>query len=143
MSQEHLFLGYTPAFGVQYGADAQRDLNLWAAVFKQGIVDYVEAIRFERIGNRGRRTQISDERQNAIDWFECNDDAVGSFSWLCDLFRQDPGRVRGYVNSNWETLHAGKPRKVQGDGSAPSGEAGEQVGQRISESIEELEEACG
>lgn len=109
MGQEHI-LKQVDTFDNKYSEELQRDLALWAAVFRQAVIDYVETLRAERATSRSTREMDANAPPPAKikRWFDDDEVYVGSFAWLCGVFNQDTGAVRRLVNNNWRTLHATK-----------------------------------
>lgn len=66
--------------------------NLWANVLWQAVLD---AVRF---AHATRPTPLA-YRRDALDWFAAEASGVGSFVWVCELMRLDPGRVRERVRA--------------------------------------------
>ena len=86
MKQDHLFIEDATCSSpemIPY-------LRLWASVMRLGIQDYCTA--------RARKEPAGDYR---VFWFESDDYATGSFTWLCELFGLDPDKARTQVLLNW------------------------------------------
>lgn len=81
--------------------DATRgDLELWAAVLLQAIEDYHrKGAGFELAVNGFRLRgwyydrEIRRDKRRAEAWFKSKCEDVGSFLWICDILKLDPGRV--------------------------------------------------
>lgn len=127
--QENNSLDMVLPFDNKYSHEIQADLTLWAHVFRQGLTDYVEALRKFRAARKP--TGPKAEAEYAVTeydlrlvsaWFDGGDVHTGSFVWLCSLFNQEPEYVRSLVRNNWRTLHVKqrtgfvKPRKAEESG---------------------------
>lgn len=64
----------------------QPELALWAAVFSQGARDYAISCML--------RQPPYDEPQ---EWFWSDEDHIGSFVWLCDVFNLQPHHARSQI----------------------------------------------
>jgi hypothetical protein len=110
--QENNSLDMVLPFDNKYSHEIQADLTLWAHVFRQGLTDYVEALRRTRAVKKptGKDAEakiaIAEyELRTVTAWFESDKVRPGSFIWLCSLFNQEPEYVRSLVRNNWRTLH--------------------------------------
>ncbi len=98
-----------PGFDMDYlPYETRCDLRLWAAVFRQAVDDCVDAERYfntpEHI--RSEAGKFSDYRR-ILAWLDSDEDSVGSFTWLCDLFNVDAGRLRKRIRGDWENPRLG------------------------------------
>ncbi len=109
---------YLTPFDNRYDPSTICCLTLWAHVFKQGVTDYVETLRYERSGwrNKAGRTEVlAPDRPAVKAWFDSDDRHPGSFAWLCEVFHRDPGVTRSFIHKHWRTLHAPKERSKKGE----------------------------
>lgn len=91
----------------------QRHRSLWAAVFRQGLIDAAEDFiawsnqREQVLVGVTPRPQFS---YDALRWINSDTDKhTGSFQWLCDMFDIHPERARSLWRMNIRTL--GMPRR--------------------------------
>jgi hypothetical protein len=110
MFYDYVSLEYTSEFGVQLNHETASDLKLWCMVFYQAVADYEEALQFDRSGGVIRAARITEDRKAIREWFASDEEHVGSFNWLCDLFGYDANRVRGLVENKGKATHLNVPR---------------------------------
>lgn len=110
---------FCPSFSVELPPDISQPLELWAMVFRQGVVDYAETMRYENGMPQGRHTCLAEDRVEIKAWFASDEVYPGSFVWLCHLFNRDVSATRRVMTQNWETLHLpmsrAKKRVVEDD----------------------------
>lgn len=84
--------------------------DLWGAVLLQAIEDFHrKGPGFEIVMNGIRLHGLADSaetrrnKRNADAWFKSSREDVGSFIWICDLFKLDADRVRVKIkNKNFK-----------------------------------------
>lgn len=70
----------------EFSFPQQPELALWAAVFSQGARDYAISCMI--------REPLAAEPQV---WFWSDEDHIGSFVWLCDVFNLQPRHARSQI----------------------------------------------
>lgn len=86
----------------RHGEDDQRPYkHLWANVLWQAVLD---TVRFAR----ATRPTPCAIRADAQEWFASDEVYVGSFVWVCELMRLDPGCVRVKVAEMAEKCDSGE-----------------------------------
>ncbi len=90
------------------------DLRLWAAVFRQAVDDCVDAVRYyytpEEI--RSKASEFGDYAGILL-WLDSDEYLVGSFTWLCALFRVDADRIRRRIRNDWKNPRLGTPVQLK------------------------------
>ncbi|MGC8490798.1 MAG: hypothetical protein ACP5SH_03570 [Syntrophobacteraceae bacterium] len=88
----------SPYFGAE--GDSDGVLELWGAVLLQAIEDYQRkgagfdmAVNGIRLRGWYYDREIRRDKRRAEEWFKSNKEDMGSFRWICDLLKLDPGRV--------------------------------------------------
>lgn len=96
---------FSPVFSIEREPAITNALGMWAAVFRQGVVDYAETMRYENGVHQGRFNCLAEDRAAVKQWFHSDATYPGSFVWLCHLFNRDVGSVRRQMRENWKTMH--------------------------------------
>lgn len=75
-------------------------LELWGAVLLQAIEDYRRkgagfdvAVNGIRLRGWYYDREIRRDKRRAEEWFKSDNEDVGSFRWICDILKLEPGRV--------------------------------------------------
>lgn len=101
---------FTPALSAGHPPVVTQVLGMWAAVFRQGVIDYAETMRYENGVAQGRQGCLAEDRAAVKAWFASDAVFPGSFVWLCHIFGQDAGATRRFMRENWRTLHLPQTR---------------------------------
>jgi len=75
----------------------RRKSSLEPAVSKIAYAIMLQAINDIHYGGKSKR--VSKWKADAAEWFESEEDDVGSFVWVCRILGWDPGRTRTAVIS--------------------------------------------